>query len=251
MCTVSILPLDRGYRLMCNRDELITRPVAQAPVRTMVAGVDAIFPVDPPSGGTWLGVNDAGLTVALLTRTSPYVVSGPGRTSSRGEIVPRLLGAPDLSRLLDLTCAIEPTLYDPFRIVGIWRGDVVIATSDGARLDVGMRPLTRPIAFTSSSLDDSVAERLRLPLFDALVAHANDPLVPQRVFHGHQWADCPAFSVRMRRSDARTLSRSTVTVGFAELAVSSETAARALILRDAAAVPRHISFEYETLTPGL
>lgn len=227
MCTVSIVPIGDGFRLMCNRDERITRPVAEPPSRVAVAGVDAIFPVDPQSGGTWIGVNEAGLAITLLNQT--YVGSAFRRTSgadvvsacmtigerSRGEIVPRLLAARDMSHLFDLVTTIAPMLYEPFRIVAVWRRDVVIATADGARLDLALRHLTRPIAFTSSSLGDEIAERLRLPLFDALVAPAQNPVVPQRVFHGHQWADCPAFSVRMRRTDARTVSRAIVNVGCA------------------------------------
>jgi hypothetical protein len=249
MCTVSIVPIGDGFRLMCNRDERITRPVAEPPSRVAVAGVDAIFPVDPQSGGTWIGVNEAGLAIALLNRTPTDVVSGFSRTigigeRSRGEIVPRLLAARDMSRLVDMVMAIQPALYGPFRIVAVWQHDVVSATADGARLDMSMRHLTRPLAFTSSSLGDEIAERLRLPLFDALVAHAKDPDVPQRVFHGHQWADCPAFSVRMRRSDARTVSRATVAVGFAGCAPAA--AARTFMVREGAATPRQVvSLEYE------
>jgi hypothetical protein len=252
MCTVSIVPLGDGFRLMCNRDERIARPVAAPPSRVVVGGVDAIFPIDPQSGGTWIGVNEVGLAIALLNRTSTdnrtpsYVGSAFRRTGdadvvsghtltigigerSRGEIVPRLLAARDMSHFFDLVTTIRPVLYEPFRIVAVWRHDVVIATADGARLDLALRHLTRPIAFTSSSLGDEIAERLRLPLFDALVAPAKDPVVPQRVFHGHQWADCPAFSVRMQRTDARTVSRASVNVGCA-------------------ATPRQIvSFEYEPL----
>jgi len=259
MCTVSIVPIGDGFRLMCNRDERVARPVADLPRRVTVAGVDAVFPVDPQSGGTWIGVNDAGLAMALLNRTPsecrPTIGLG-GR--SRGEIVPRLLAARDLPRLVELVGAVDATLYEPFRIVALCRGDVLIATADGARLDLDLRRLIRPVAFTSSSLGDVIAERLRLPLFDALVAHAKDPLLPQRIFHGHQWTDCPAFSVRMRRTDARTVSRSIVNVGCADFAdhrgprrtscTQLGVAARTFMVREGAATPRQaISLEYEPL----
>jgi hypothetical protein len=245
MCTVSVVPIGDGFRLISNRDERLTRPVAEPPGRVTVAGVDAIFPVDPQSGGTWIGGNEAGLAIALLNRTPTDVVSGFSRTigtgeRSRGEIVPRLLAARDMSRLLDMVTAIEPTLYEPFRIVAVWRHDVLIATADGARMDVSMRHLTRPIAFTSSSLGDEIAERLRMPLFDALVAHAKDPVVPQRVFHGHQWADCPAFSVRMQRADARTVSRAIVNVGCADVADHRHPTAQACAAGTPPRSPRRI-----------
>ena len=53
---------------------------------------------------------------------------------------------------------------------------------------------------------------MRLPLFEALVVHADDPLEGQRAFHAHQWPRCSTFSVLMCRSDARTVSRSTIDV---------------------------------------
>jgi hypothetical protein len=53
---------------------------------------------------------------------------------------------------------------------------------------------------------------MRIPLFDALVVHAQDPVRGQREFHAHRWPRCSAFSVLMCRSDARTVSRSTIHV---------------------------------------
>ena len=219
MCTISIVPVDVGFRLMCNRDERMARPVAEGPRRVNVAGMEATFPADPRSGGTWIGVNEAGLTVALLNRTANAVnrdaLAGAFRAieeRSRGDIVPRLLGARDMPHLLEAVRAIDPTPYRPFRVVGVWRHELLVATTVGRCVTVELRQLIRPVAFTSSSLDDATAERLRLPLFDALVANAVDPIVPQRVFHGHQWDHCPQFSVRMRRADACTVSRSTVNV---------------------------------------
>jgi hypothetical protein len=66
MCTVSVVPHVGGIRLLCNRDERRTRPAALPPAIHLVRGTTALFPVDPEGGGTWIGVNDAGLAVTLL-----------------------------------------------------------------------------------------------------------------------------------------------------------------------------------------
>jgi hypothetical protein len=97
-------------------------------------------------------------------------------------------------------------------VVAVAGHDVVTATSDGVRIEIGSRTLHRPVAFTSSSFGDSAAERMRLPLFDALVSHAADPLKGQQQFHAHRWPRCSTFSVLMCRDDARTVSRSTIDV---------------------------------------
>jgi hypothetical protein len=53
---------------------------------------------------------------------------------------------------------------------------------------------------------------MRVPLFQAMVVHADDQLAGQRAFHAHRWPRCGAFSVAMCRRDARTVSRSTIDV---------------------------------------
>ena len=91
MCTLTIVPFDEGVRLVCNRDERRTRATALAPESHETQTGTAIYPIDPESGGTWIGANESGLVAALLNRT-------PGRARvsrltpvSRGIIVPALL----------------------------------------------------------------------------------------------------------------------------------------------------------------
>jgi hypothetical protein len=224
MCTVSVVPVADGCRLVCSRDELIARAAALPPRRLSVGGVDATLPIDPQSGGTWIAVSGAGLVLALLNRAPAGAVGPAGerdraaaRTDrlvlhSRGEIIPRVIGGRDLRGVIRALRAIEPRLYAPFRLVAVWRGRIAVTTSDSARVRSALTRLEAPMVFTSSSLGDAAAERLRIPLFAALVARAPDPLQGQRDFHDHAWPACPAFSVRMRRPDARTVSRSTIDV---------------------------------------
>src|SRR5688572_26484109 len=93
MCTVSVIALpgvDGGFRLACNRDELLTRPAALPPEVRMFRERRGAMPIDPTSGGTWIAVNDAGLAVALLNvnRRGPQKFSD---RTSRGRIIPSLL----------------------------------------------------------------------------------------------------------------------------------------------------------------
>jgi hypothetical protein len=194
---------------MCNRDERVTRPMAIAPQRVTADSVGALYPVDPQSGGTWVGVNDAGVTIALLNRSG---AGQQGGRRSRGEIVPQLLRASTLSRVIQLLCRLDLGAYDRFEVIAIHGRDLLAAANNGLQLRTTRRQLTAPLAVTSSSIDDAEAERLRLPLFDILVARAGDPVGGQSKFHDHAWPECPVFSVRMRRADARTVSRSTIEV---------------------------------------
>src|SRR5690349_16175849 len=81
MCTVSIIFTGDRIRLACNRDEQVSRPMACPPeVRTFGSNV-AAMPIDPQSDGTWIGVNDAGVMMALLNRTCM-----PGQVTTAGAI---------------------------------------------------------------------------------------------------------------------------------------------------------------------
>ena len=77
MCTVTVVPHETGIRVMCNRDERRSRPAALPPQVHDLGGRLAAFPVDPRGGGSWVGVNDAGIVVTLLN------VSGPSHSSSK------------------------------------------------------------------------------------------------------------------------------------------------------------------------
>ena len=212
MCTVTIVPLADGYRLMCNRDERHSRPEALPPRRVSIGGHETTMPIDPQGGGSWIAVADSGLSVAMLNRMPLRAPAADVTLRSRGEIVASLASSRGLEELVAALERIDPAAYRTFQLVAVAGHEVVAATSDGARIDIVTRELQRPVMFTSSSLGDSSAERMRAPLFQAMVVHADDQLAGQRAFHEHRWPRCGAFSVVMCRADARTVSRSTIDV---------------------------------------
>lgn len=66
MCTVTWLQQDDGYEVFCNRDELKTRKPALPPREKESNGVRYLAPVDADAGGSWIGVNEFGLTLCLV-----------------------------------------------------------------------------------------------------------------------------------------------------------------------------------------
>ena len=193
--------------MVCNRDERIARTPALSPAWQTTGVRSMLAPIDTEGGGTWIGVNDAGIVAVLLNRS--ISLQRPGMRT-RGDIVPRLLAADTLQRLVEGARGIDPFAFNPFRAVALHGRGLVIAASDGARLTIDTWMLDAARMFTSSSLGDDEAERRRAPLFATLVERARDPLRGQRAFHDHRWRACPAFSVRMARGDARTVSRSVI-----------------------------------------
>ena len=212
MCTVTLLPYDGGFRLACNRDERRDRPAALPPTNHVCGERLATFPVDPAGGGTWIGVNDAGLAATLLNRTrstdAQRIVA-----RSRGLIVPLVMAAQCWGEAMLTADGIDPTSYRPFRLI-IVRGSLVgEIVSDGRRLSSTAAALTGPRLFTSSSLGDALVEEPRRRLFEQMIRDHRDGWPQgQWRFHRHCWPQQPELSVAMERDDARTVSRTVIDV---------------------------------------
>jgi hypothetical protein len=214
MCTVTVLPHETGIRVMCNRDERRSRPAALPPQVHDLGGRLAAFPVDPQGGGSWVGVNDAGIVVTLLNVSGSSRRSPEEPTRSRGLIVREMLRCGSLSHVLETVATLDVGRFDPFRLVVAHGSTVVDATTDCFRR-VTPRQITldRPLIFTSSSLGDSLVEAPRQQLFQRMVVETRTGwLRGQRRFHRHQWPSRPEISVRMERDDALTVSRTVVDV---------------------------------------
>jgi hypothetical protein len=221
MCTVSIISirppvslLRQGYgdpvvRLVCNRDELESRPEALPPRVTSFGAVRGAMPIDPASGGSWIGVNEAGVAMTLLN-SNPWPAPPPGATS-RGEIIPRLLrfaGAADASIAATM---LDAKRYAPFRLVILDRKELAEVTSDGQDLTVSRRPRPEePVLFTSSGLGDGRVGGPRRRLFQRMVDEEYPTRRQQDDFHRHRWEQQPDVSVWMCREGARTVSRTVI-----------------------------------------
>jgi uncharacterized protein with NRDE domain len=218
MCTVTIVPLDDGFRLRFNRDERRDRPIARPPAMHMVEARRAVFPVDPTSEGTWIGVNDSGLVIALLNRNeaarSANAARDPESRVSRGRIAPVLLACGSPEEALDRCTTLDVAAFDPFRLMIVQKTIAVAVTSDGRELSHEVVSLSRPVMRTSSSLGDDLVEGPRRELFEMMLGQQPQSawLRGQRRFHRHQWPSRRELSVLMERDDARTVSETVIDV---------------------------------------
>jgi len=217
VCTVTVVPFGRGFRVSCNRDERRDRPIAAPPMMHSVGRRKAMFPVDPASQGTWVGVNDRGLAVALLNRTAESIGAldtiDPAPRVSRGRIVPTLLACDSLDEAIERCARLDIRDFARFRLLIIQNARIAIVTSDSRVLAHEVLSLSRPVMQTSSSLGDAVVEGPRRRLFERLFGQQQDAwLRAQRRFHRHQWRSRPDISVMMQRADARTVSQTVIDV---------------------------------------
>jgi hypothetical protein len=221
MCTVTVIPLDRGIRLITNRDENRERAAAKPPEIRQIGLRRVLMPIDPESDGTWIAVNDAGLVMTLLNVNPPRGADRPGPTSakllSRGTIIPSLMAAGRLDDAIESAAAeTDATRMRPFRLIMSDGSEVAELRSGGDRMQVTSQVgAGSPVMFTSSGLGDHIVEPPRRALFEVMFA-STAPADLQRLqeeFHRHCWPDQREVSVNMERAEARTVSVTIVTLG--------------------------------------
>lgn len=228
MCTLTVVPTpDRRVRLAFNRDERPTRPPALPPAVRVFGDRRAVFPIDPQCGGTWLGVNDAGLAAAVLNVNPPDKWTRPTE-KSRGTIIPVLLGQNSpADALAEFARRFAIADFAPFRLVLVGQGMAAELRWDGREPMVTSRLLGgMPWLFTSSGLGDHLVEGVRSELFNAMFAcQPEDWPRVQHEFHRHSWPGRQHLSVNMERASARTVSFAVIDLDDSSATVTYHPAA--------------------------
>lgn len=214
MCTVSVIAIDDGYRLVHSRDEQRSRAPGLVPEIREAGPYQAVAPHDPDGGGTWVLGRDDGLTLAIMNvNPEPVPVLDRADLRSRGLIIPDLAALP-ADEIPGAVARLDAGLYAPFRLVMALKSlDQFRVTSwtwrRGTQIEVDS-PAT-PVCWPSSGLGDSVVAD-RSPLFDEIVGADPTPAA-QDGYHRHRWPGRGAASVLMSRADALTVSITTVEAG--------------------------------------
>jgi len=212
MCTVTFIARRNGYALGMNRDEKLSR-AAGLPPRLTHLNRRAMLAPSEPSGGTWIGVNDTGATLALINWYS-ITSRVAGQTVSRGEVVKLALSS-DSPALVDATLRELPLArVNPFRLIGVfpackavveWRWNL----QHLERRDHRWRTNT----WISSGFDEPGAQQTRSRNFGEALrqtcAGSTDWL---RRLHRSHGPECGPYSTCMHREDAATVSYSEITV---------------------------------------
>jgi uncharacterized protein with NRDE domain len=104
-----------------NRDEMLERE-AQAPSLRECGDRRVFAPRDLRAGGTWMGINDAGVFVAITNRfsadaTTPSPGSSHANKASRGFLVDEALSQSDAAGASLRIAAIDPQAYNGFHLL--------------------------------------------------------------------------------------------------------------------------------------
>jgi len=225
VCTASWRIDPEGFELFFNRDESLRRGPGSPPAELELDGVRALAPRDADAGGTWLGVNEHGLALALLNGWEEH--APPRAPRSRGLLVRELLSARDgdeaLARLeraaLERYRAFTLACFEPARPprARAWDGRALAAVAAEAPL-------------CSSSLERGRAREERVRVYARLVGSRPERAALERFQASHEPARGP-WSPCMHSAEAATVSATEVRVGE-----------RAVALRYAAGPPCTAAF---------
>ncbi len=219
MCTVTILPLEHGIRMAANRDESPLRPSALPPRVVTVGKYQALMPIDPQSGGTWIATTDGGLVFTLLNvYSAPRDRNAAPPRISRGTIIPKLVDASTLEDAFARMRDIHADDFAAFRLVLADRDRCADLTYTGGTCQWNEpREIVRPILFTSSGLGDGVVDPPRRALFDENFVPGSNGRERQNAYHRHSWPERRHLSVCMLRPEARTVSLTVVEMAANEV----------------------------------
>ncbi len=216
MCTLTWGRTHDGYSVFFNRDEQRTRPPAEPPRQMSCEGVTVLAPRDPQGGGTWLAVNEVGVTLGLLNYYAADSVAHVASPRSRGCLVSALMAVHTPGEAWAGMEKMDLAVYRPFILVGFYPdGRAEAAHWDGVRLKI--RTLTeddRPV--TTSSYRSAEVEARRRQQFPKL----SSSLEALRAYHIGRDPLGDAYSVWMSRPDAHTVSLSQVVVAADRVAFS-------------------------------
>jgi hypothetical protein len=195
-----------------NRDERITRGAGKPPEIRQVGGTKAIYPSDGEDG-TWIGVNEYGIVLALLNWNDVISPSKRDReTRSRGKVIPSLI---DSRCFTELHTAFQVSNLEgmpPFRLVGIFPSEKQLQEWrwDSTQLESQILEWESRHWF-SSSLSDRQAEIVRgAASHDAHSEPDVGSAAWLRRLHASHAGGPGPFSVCVHREDVKTLSYSEV-----------------------------------------
>ena len=212
MCTVTLIARKRSYLLGMNRDEKRARPKGLPPSQRVIDGHRVIYPSEP-SGGTWISVNDSGVTLALINwySVSRRVTTNP---VSRGEVIPSMSTADSPDFVHSALSNLPLLSINPFRLLGIfpkpkkvveWRWDL----RELERKDHQWRSQQ----WISSGFDEPTAQTIRNRTFKQFLTQASAGTSGWlRRLHASHIPESGPFSTCMHRSDAVTVSYTQISV---------------------------------------
>jgi hypothetical protein len=210
MCTLTWRREATGtFEVFFNRDEKKTRSRAEPPREfTNPDGLRFLSPIDPDAGGTWMLANAMGVVVCLLNRWHESHMEVADPVYSRGRLVSGMAPMENVPAVEEQLRRRDLSHCRPFTMVAFdavgergfeWNGREL------RRMELAM-PLT------SSSFHYEEVMEARRDRYEEVVDGNGGTRKQLWRFHSEARGAPSAYTVRMCRPDAQTMSRSIVRV---------------------------------------
>jgi len=205
MCTLSFISHEKGYVVAMNRDEHHGRARSFPPA---IFG-NAIYPYEPGTKGTWLAINSAGITLALLNKNEDGPL--PVKLRSRGELIPQLISADSLAEVHRRLVEVGFKGMWPFRLIAFSPEEREICEwSRGTDLKKSYFDW-QPRHWFSSGMSDIEANRVRTTVVERAWQQTDAGSLPWlRSLHRSHEPQRGAYSICVHRDDASSVSYSEI-----------------------------------------
>lgn len=201
---------DEGYELFFNRDERVSRRRAELPSLHNSTDVHYLSPTDADAGGTWIAVNNYGVTVCLLNHYQFEQLEAYKKWISRGEMVREFATTINLAQAEQQFNLLDLDDYRAFRMFIIAQdGSNLLCVWDGHSARVENNVNTPK---SSSSVDAKNVKSLRKQLFTDMNLIESKNTQDYIRYHTSHMPSRSKESVCMHREDANTISLSHVCV---------------------------------------
>lgn len=214
MCTLSWLPGPDGFVLWHSRDERASRGPGLPPATGETRGVSWIAPRDSDFGGTWAGVNQRGVALALANLYLPLPPIPAAQRVSRGLLMLDLLDLVSAADLEGRLSRFELPRYDPFTLVAVGRDQMPVLFRWDRRALESVSPLGPRLLVTSAG--GSPVEDARRELFAALGPTADAGAI-ERLYRSHPLGKDRSVCLHREEAATRSLTRIEVDAGWVRL----------------------------------
>ncbi|MFT6925673.1 MAG: hypothetical protein ACJAZP_001262 [Psychromonas sp.] len=203
MCTLSVLRLSNSLVITMNRDESRSRHEAGLKEQQQ-NGIEQLYPVDGQAGGTWFGVNNHGVVLALLNRyQDPQSVVAP----TRGNIIPQALACGDFDLVKNHLFEQNYQYYNPFDLLLACHAESLHLSWNGRHLSI--YDTNQPaLLLSSSALNTDAVIAKRQQRFQQWLTQPSELSASEVLQQIHLQHDpsSQGDSVLMDRSDAHSKS---------------------------------------------